>query len=713
MKQKKVIFKKRQDSLWRNLFNPIVLTVAMLLSIFSLTTHAQTITSVSPASATQGDTGLSVIITLSPDGIEMPPPDAPVSSATIGSINATSTTRNDTIVSAVFDIPFDETAGTKDVTVTFVPPPDQGEPLVFSLADGFTVTELLNTPPSITTQPKSKSVLSGKAVSLSVSAYGSYPLTYQWQKDGADISEATSSTFTINSFAEGDVASYRCVVSNDYGSATSDEALLTLDEGSYEGKFPIVDTNQTTFFDTTTVIATPSVGEAFYGQDAQYSGNQPSYTDNGDGTVTDNVTGLMWAKSPDMDGDGDMDASDKKTYGEAFAGAETYNLAGYNDWRLPTIKEQYSLILFSGIDPSGYNGTSTDGLIPFIDTDYFDFAYGDTDAGERIIDSQYASSNMYVDGELLFGVNFADGRIKGYGLRMPFGPGEKTFFVMYVRGNTEYGTNNFTDNGDSTITDNATGLMWKQNDSKTGMIWEDALSYAENMEYGGYSDWRLPNVKELQSIVDYTRSPGTTNSAAIDPLFNSTEITNEAGQADYACYWTSTTHSNWSAVAGGFAAYISFGRAMGYMNTWQDVHGAGAQRSDPKTGDPDDYPIGHGPQGDAIRIYNYVRLVRDVEAGIGVGDNEKSLPQKFELEQNYPNPFNASTTILYQLPKSTHVKLSIYDITGRLVETLVNEYKNAGYYSVNWNAENVSSGIYIYRIDAGEFSSVRECLIIK
>jgi hypothetical protein len=60
--------------------------------------------------------------------------------------------------------------------------------------------------------------------------------------------------------------------------------------------------------------------------------------------------------------------------------------------------------------------------------------------------------------------------------------------------------------------------------------------------------------------------------------------------------------------------YISFGRAMGYFNsTWQDVHGAGAQRSDPKDGDPAAYPTGHGPQGDAIRIFNFVRPVRTIE----------------------------------------------------------------------------------------------------
>ncbi len=378
--------------------------------------------------------------------------------------------------------------------------------------------------------------------------------------------------------------------------------------------YPVVSTNQSVFYDTSNVISAPSSGSSFYGQDAQYTRNEIQYQNNGDGTITDMVTGLMWQKSPDKDGDGDIDAADKKTYAQAVSGASTCTTGGYGDWRLPTIKELYSLIIFSGVDPSGYTGTSTSGLIPFINTDYFDFAYGDTQAGERIIDAQYASSNMYVDGPLLFGVNFADGRIKGYGLQMPFGGSEKTFSVLYVRGNTGYGINNFVDNGDSTINDNATGLMWMKNDSKAGMTWENALSYSENLQYAGYSDWRLPDAKELQSIIDYIRSPGTTNSAAIDPLFNVSPITNEAGQLDYAFYWSSTTHSNWSAVSGGFAAYVSFGRAMGYMDgRWQDVHGAGAQRSDPKFGDPNEFPFGNGPQGDAIRILNYVRCVRAIQ----------------------------------------------------------------------------------------------------
>lgn len=382
--------------------------------------------------------------------------------------------------------------------------------------------------------------------------------------------------------------------------------------------YPVVDTNQSGCYNDSGEISCPQPGESFYGQDGQLARNVPDYTDNGDGTVTDNVTGLMWQKSPDTDGDGDIDVQDKMTYDEAATGAGSFQLGGYNDWRLPTIKELYSLIDFSGLDPSGYEGTDTSGLVPFIDTTYFDFAYGDTSAGERIIDAQFASSNLYISntgndgGRTLFGVNFADGRIKGYGLSL-FGS-DKTFYVLYVRGNSSYGLNEFIDNGDGTISDAATGLMWSQNDSAVALNWEEALAWVaqKNEEnYLGYNDWRLPNVKELQSIVDYSRSPDTSSSAAIDPLFNCSTIINEAGNLDYGFYWSSTTHLNWTQTPAGAGAYVSFGRALGYMNgSWSDVHGAGAQRSDPKAGDPADYPYGHGPQGDAIRIYNVLRFVR-------------------------------------------------------------------------------------------------------
>jgi len=197
--------------------------------------------------------------------------------------------------------------------------------------------------------------------------------------------------------------------------------------------YPIVDTGQSACYDASgAAAACPAEGEALFGQDAQFSGNTPSYTDNGDSTISDNVTGLMWQQSPDTNGDGMINATDKLTYAEAVTGASMLTLGGYTDWRLPTIKELYSLILFDGADPSGIEDADTSGLTPFIDNAYFDFAYGDTSSGERIIDAQYATSTKYVyttmnGDETMFGVNFADGRIKGYGLSLR--GQEKTFFV--------------------------------------------------------------------------------------------------------------------------------------------------------------------------------------------------------------------------------------------------------------------------------------------
>ncbi|MFZ5451239.1 MAG: DUF1566 domain-containing protein [Thermodesulfobacteriota bacterium] len=384
--------------------------------------------------------------------------------------------------------------------------------------------------------------------------------------------------------------------------------------------YSVLDTNQTKCYNSASEITQPAGGQSFYGQDAQYQGNQHSHTLSSDGlTVYDNHTRLTWQRSPDINDDGAITAADKLTSAEAQARPADLNAisyGGYSDWRLPTIKELYSLIEFSGADPSGCEGNDTSGLTPFIDIGYFAFAYGDTSAGERLIDCQYASATLYAGAaDKLFGVNFADGRIKGYDLVSPDGV-EKTFFVICVRGNANYGRNDLVANGDGTITDQATGLMWTQVDSGAAMNWEAALSWVQTQNaanYLGHRDWRLPNAKELQSIVDYSRSPDSSGSAAIDPLFICTQITNEASETDYPYYWTGTTHAAWNGM-GGSGVYVAFGRALGYMNGgWIDIHGAGAQRSDPKSGNPADYPYGHGPQGDAIRIYNYVRLVRDAK----------------------------------------------------------------------------------------------------
>lgn len=382
--------------------------------------------------------------------------------------------------------------------------------------------------------------------------------------------------------------------------------------------YPVVGTNQTLAYDNASTISTPTAGQSFYGQNANYPGKTAQYKDNGDGTVSDLVTGLMWQKTTDKNNDGVINYSDKMTYDEAVAYVATAKTGGHSDWRLPTIKELYSLIQFSGADASA--SMSSNGALPFIDTHYFSFGYGDTSVGERIIDAQYATSTLYTSttmgsNKTMFGVNFADGRIKGYPTDPNVGanPGVLTkYYVLLVRGNSSYGKNQFVDNSDGTITDKATGLMWMKDDSGKGLNWQDALSYASTYSFASHQDWRLPDAKELQSIVDYTRAPATSGTAAIDPLFNSSPITNEAGATDYPFYWTSTTHAAGTAQQGQEAAYLCFGRCMGYYNNqWIDVHGAGAQRSDPKAGDASQFTTGRGFQGDAIRIKNYVRLVRN------------------------------------------------------------------------------------------------------
>ena len=85
----------------------------------------------------------------------------------------------------------------------------------------------------------------------------------------------------------------------------------------------------------------------------------------------------------------------------------------------------------------------------------------------------------------------------------------------------------------------------------------------------------------------------------------------------------------------------------------------------------------------------------------------------YDLFQNYPNPFNPVTTISFQIPEASYVTLSVYNLNGRLIETLIKEYKKTGYYTVKWDAAHLVSGIYIYKITAGEFNDVKKCLIIK
>ncbi|MFY0696761.1 MAG: T9SS type A sorting domain-containing protein [Balneola sp.] len=94
-------------------------------------------------------------------------------------------------------------------------------------------------------------------------------------------------------------------------------------------------------------------------------------------------------------------------------------------------------------------------------------------------------------------------------------------------------------------------------------------------------------------------------------------------------------------------------------------------------------------------------------------DFEEGTPNTFALEQNYPNPFNPTTNIKFALPKTADVTLTIYNMLGQKVNTLINEKMTSGFHIVPFDASNLSSGMYIYRIQAGSFTSTKKMLLIK
>ena len=97
----------------------------------------------------------------------------------------------------------------------------------------------------------------------------------------------------------------------------------------------------------------------------------------------------------------------------------------------------------------------------------------------------------------------------------------------------------------------------------------------------------------------------------------------------------------------------------------------------------------------------------------GAGDLEEDAPRTFKLLQNFPNPFNPSTQITFSLPERSNVILKVFDILGKEIATLVNEQKSAGTYNVNFDASKLSSGVYIYTLQAGNFIESYKMLLMK
>jgi hypothetical protein len=135
---------------------------------------------------------------------------------------------------------------------------------------------------------------------------------------------------------------------------------------------------------------------------------------------------------------------------------------------------------------------------------------------------------------------------------------------------------------------------------------------------------------------------------------------------------------------------------------WQSTHGPKCGRTNTLTINSNGYIFA----GTADGVYRSV-------VSTAVEEINAELPLSFELLQNYPNPFNPSTMINYQLPKVNNVELSIYNLLGQKVTTLVSERQHPGQHQVKWNASGFASGIYYYMIKAGEFRQVKKMVLVR
>lgn len=165
------------------------------------------------------------------------------------------------------------------------------------------------------------------------------------------------------------------------------------------------------------------------------------------------------------------------------------------------------------------------------------------------------------------------------------------------------------DNGDGTVSDLNTGLMWQQDDDGVTRNWQDALAHAEDQTIAGYSDWRLPTNKELQSIVDYTHSPNAVDPEDLGPAIDTSffgiselPLGTTLYDPDYGYFWSSTNaYHSLVEPEHYYGWYVAFGTAVDDINqTGEDMHGAGAVRFDAKT---EGAPLEE-------RIFNCVRCVR-------------------------------------------------------------------------------------------------------
>jgi len=236
-------------------------------------------------------------------------------------------------------------------------------------------------------------------------------------------------------------------------------SLYTMIVSSHAYKLTV--TGISTCYNDTAQIPCPASGQDFYGQDGNYRmGTALSYAANGD-TVTDQVTGLIWQAG---------NQAGILNWDNAVSYCENINLAGQTDWRLPTRKELLSITDDGRVEPA------IDPTFPCVNNLYWAISKdGDPYTAYRYsVDfnaGQWGKSYMSAENN-----------------------------VRCVRGGA-IPESVYVNNGDGTVRDSTTGLVWERAGSDANMTWKDALAYCENRDTGGKTEWRLPNKKELETLI--------------------------------------------------------------------------------------------------------------------------------------------------------------------------------------------------------------------
>lgn len=354
---------------------------------------------------------------------------------------------------------------------------------------------------------------------------------------------------------------------------------------------------------------------ATFGEDNDYTIHAPRFKPDSVGTTfvtVDSITGLMWSE---------LDGSEM-TYSSAVNYCNSYTLGNYTDWRLPTAHEAFSILNHQHTNPA-------------LDPTVFQ-----TSAAEY-----WWSSTLQVNDTNKVWVTNAGGGIGNHPKTETISAGgTKKFFTRCVRDihTPTPVANHFIDNNNGTISDAITSLYWQKVSYSDSLTWEDALQYADTFSLAGYSDWRLPNIKEMQSIND-------------ESLFNPSINTNFFTNAIIGKYWSSTTLPNFTAKAW-------------YLDTKFGV-------------------TTYANKTNKLRVY----LVRGNDI---LNNNIDEITESTQLEI-YPNP---CSTNLKLKGVSMGSIINIFSISGELIYT--------NNYSGSIDLTGFSKGLYILQVKnkSGKFS---------